>query len=119
LTAETALRHHNIMTTAISTESATPRRAAELVLLFTGGPALLTLGPRWLVSVGILASGLLCTAVLLRDPPGRGRRVALASTYERSRSTLLVSIEHALSGDVIFTVGVGSLFYSSARWIAR
>jgi hypothetical protein len=219
------------MTTAISTESATPRRAAELVLLFTGGPALLTLGPRWLVSVGILASGLLFTAVLLRDPsfsrrellgvaglrPGLGvvlrrallvsvgllivavatvprslftfprqrtsvwllvmvlyplsawaqeivfrtfffhryghlfatarRRVLasglifgwahvvvndlaaiplaavagllLASTYERSRSTLLVSLEHALYGDVVFTVGLGSLFYSSARWIAR
>jgi hypothetical protein len=219
------------MTTAVSAESATRRRAAELVLLFTVGPALLTVGPRWLVSVGILASGLLCAGVLLRDPtfarrdllgaagvrPGLGvvRRPALlvslgllivafatvpralfafprhrpsvwllvmvlyplsawaqeivfrtfffhryghlfstarrriltsglifgwahvvvndlaaiplaavagllfASTYERSRSTLLVSIEHALYGDVVFTVGLGSLFYSSARWIAR
>jgi CAAX protease family protein len=42
-----------------------------------------------------------------------------ASTYERSRSTLLVSIEHALYGDVVFTVGLGSLFYSSARWLAH
>lgn len=219
------------MTTAISAESATRRRAAELVLLFTVGPALLTLGPRWLVSVGILASGLLCTALLLRDPtfsrrdllgtarvrPGLGvvlRRALLvslgllmvavvtvpkslfafprhrtsvwllvmllyplsawaqeivfrtfffhrygglfatarrrilasglifgwthvvvndlaaiplaavagllfASTYERSRSTLLVSIEHALYGDVVFSVGLGSLFYSSARWMAH
>ena len=219
------------MTTAISAESATRRRAAELVLLFAAGPALLTLGPRWLVSVGILASGLLCAGVLFRDPtfarrdllgaaalrPGLGvvlRRALLvslgllivavatvpkslfafprhrtsvwllvmvlyplsawaqeivfrtfffhryghlfstarrgilasglifgwahvvvndlaaiplaavagllfASTYERSRSTLLVSVEHALYGDVVFTVGLGSLFYSSARWIAR
>jgi hypothetical protein len=219
------------MTTAGSAEDAARRRAAELVLLFTVGPALLTLGPRWLVSVGILASGLLCTGVLLRDPtfarrdllggdgvrPGLGivlRRALLvsvgllilavatapkslfafprhrtsvwllvmvlyplsawaqeivfrtfffhryghlfatarrrivasglifgwahvvvndlaaiplaaiagllfASTYERSRSTLLVSIEHALYGDVVFTVGLGSLFYSSARWLAH
>jgi len=219
------------MTTAISAEGATRRRAAELVLLFTVAPALLTLGPRWLVSVGILASGLLCTGLLLRDPtfprrnllgaagvrPGLGvvlRRALLvslgllavtvaivpgalftfprhrrsfwllvmvlyplsawaqeivfrtfffhhyghlfatarrrvlasglifgwahvvvndlaaiplaavagllfASTYERSRSTLLVSIEHALYGDVVFTVGLGSLFYSSARWLAH
>jgi uncharacterized protein len=219
------------MTAAGSAESATRRRATELVLLFTVGPALLTLGPRWLVSVGILASGLLCAALLVRDPtfprrdllgaagvgPGLGvvlRRAVLvslglvivavatvprslfafprhrtsvwllvmvlyplsawaqeivfrtfffhryghlfatarrrilasglifgwahvvvndlaaiplaalagllfASTYERSRSTLLVSIEHALYGDVVFTVGLGSLFYSSVRWIAH
>ena len=219
------------MTTASTTESATRRRAAELVLLFTVGPALLTLGPRWLVSVAILASGLLCAALLIRDPtfprrdllgaagvrPGLGvvlRRALLvslgllvvavatvpralfvfprhrtsvwllvmvlyplsawaqeivfrtfffhryghlfstarrrilasglifgwahvvvndlaaiplaavagllfASTYERSRSTLLVSIEHALYGDIVFTVGLGALFYSSARWIAH
>jgi hypothetical protein len=219
------------VTTASTTESATRRRAAELVLLFTVGPALLTLGPRWLVSVAILASGLLCAALLIRDPtfprrdllgaagvrPGLGvvlRRALLvslgllvvavatvpralfvfprhrtsvwllvmvlyplsawaqeivfrtfffhryghlfstarrrilasglifgwahvvvndlaaiplaavagllfASTYERSRSTLLVSIEHALYGDIVFTVGLGALFYSSARWIAH
>jgi hypothetical protein len=219
------------MTTASSGKSAVRRRAAELVLLFTVGPALLTLGPRWLVSVGILASGLLCTGLLLRDPtfsrrdllgaggvrPGIGivlrralfvsvgllvlavataprslfafprhrtsvwllvmvlyplsawaqeivfrtfffhryghlfatarRRILasglifgwahvvvndlaaiplaaiagllFASTYERSRSTLLVSLEHALYGDVVFTVGLGSLFYSSARWLAH
>jgi hypothetical protein len=44
--------------------------------------------------------------------------ILFASTYERSRSTLLVSIEHALYGDFVFTVGLGSLFYSTARWIA-
>jgi membrane protease YdiL (CAAX protease family) len=40
-----------------------------------------------------------------------------ASTYYRSRSTLLVSIEHALYGDFVFTVGLGSLFYSPDRWL--
>jgi membrane protease YdiL (CAAX protease family) len=44
--------------------------------------------------------------------------ILFASTYERSRSTLLVSIEHALYGDFVFTVGLGSLFYSTARWVA-
>jgi membrane protease YdiL (CAAX protease family) len=218
-------------TTPVSAGSTGRRRVAELALLFTAGPALLTLGPRWLVSVGILASGLLCAGVLLRDPtfprrelvgapgirPGLGivlrravfvslglvvvavatvpkslfafprhrtslwllvmvlyplsayaqeivfrtfffhryghlfstgrRRILasglifgwahvvvndlaaiplaavagllFASTYERSRSTLLVSIEHAIYGDVVFTIGLGSLFYSSARWIAH
>jgi hypothetical protein len=218
-------------TTRLPAEGSARRRVAELALLFTVGPALLTLGPRWLVSICILASGLLCTAVLLRDPtfsrrdllgtagirPGLGvvlRRALLvslgllvvtvvtvpqslftfprhrtliwllvmvlyplsawaqeivfrtfffhrygrlfatarrriwasglifgwahvvvnnlaaiplaavagllfASTYERSRSTLLVSIEHALYGDVVFTVGLGALFYSSARWLAH
>ncbi|MES1164506.1 MAG: CPBP family intramembrane glutamic endopeptidase [Verrucomicrobiota bacterium] len=44
--------------------------------------------------------------------------VLLAATYERSRSTLLVSVEHALYGDFIFSVGLGSLFYSTARWVS-
>jgi membrane protease YdiL (CAAX protease family) len=34
-----------------------------------------------------------------------------AYTYHRSRSTLLVSIEHALFGCLIFTVGLGDFFY--------
>jgi uncharacterized protein len=42
-----------------------------------------------------------------------------ARTYERSRSTLLVTLEHALYGDFIFSVGLGSLFYSTARWLAH
>jgi membrane protease YdiL (CAAX protease family) len=205
------------------------RRAGELVALFAAGPALLALVPRWLVSVGILASGLVCALVLARDPTfprrellgmaglrggirrvlgrtllvwvallvvtavampdalfifprtrpvvwmlvmvlyplsayaqeivfrtfffhryaGLFRRprtavlvsgllfgwahivvnnllaiplsalagVLFASTYARSRSTLLVSIEHALYGDFVFTVGLGSIFYSTARWV--
>lgn len=40
-----------------------------------------------------------------------------ASTYERSRSTILVSVEHALYGDLAFTIGLGSVFYSTARWL--
>jgi membrane protease YdiL (CAAX protease family) len=206
-------------------------RAAELVLLFAAGPALLVLGPRWLVSVCILASGLVCLLVLLRDrsfdrralwdapAAARGTRAMLlrtgliwcglflltgavtprtlfifprqrplfwavlmvlyplsawaqemvfrtfffhrygglfstargrvlasglifgwahivvnnfyavplaaiagvlfASTYERTRSTLLVSLEHALYGDFLFSVGLGSLFYSTARWFVH
>jgi len=37
-----------------------------------------------------------------------------ASTYYRSRSILLVSIEHALYGDVIFTSGLGYYFFTGA-----
>jgi uncharacterized protein len=42
-----------------------------------------------------------------------------ASTYQRSRSTLLVTLEHALYGDFVFSVGLGSLFYSTTRWLAH
>jgi membrane protease YdiL (CAAX protease family) len=34
-----------------------------------------------------------------------------ADTYERSRSTLLVSLQHAFYGDFVFSVGLGALFY--------
>jgi hypothetical protein len=201
-------------------------RRAEMVALFGVGPALLALGPRWTVTVGILGTGILCGALLLADPTfargdlvgvagaGRGLRrvlvrtalvgalvvaaaallgreplllrahprlwalimvlypisayaqeivcrtfffhrygalfarpgarvlasglafgwahvavnnlaalglatalgLVLASTYERWRSTLLVSLEHALYGDLAFSAGLGSLFYAHARW---
>lgn len=203
------------------------RRRIELALLFGAGPALLALGPRWMVTVGILATGLLGAVALLADPkfpkgdlvgragarrgmrsvlirtlllgaivlggaavlhpqtllprvhpvvwsiimvlyplsayaqeifcrtfffhryedlfPGPRARVlangllfgwahiavnnipalllataagmVFATTYERWRSTLLVSIEHALYGDLAFTVGLGHLFYSHVRWV--
>jgi len=35
-----------------------------------------------------------------------------AWTYRRGRSTLLCSIEHALYGDFIFTIGLGAYFYA-------
>ena len=35
-----------------------------------------------------------------------------ASMYERTRSSLFVSIAHALYGDLIFTVGLGTYFYA-------
>ncbi len=38
-----------------------------------------------------------------------------ASTYERSRSQLLASVEHALYGCFIFTIGWGQFFYYGAR----
>jgi hypothetical protein len=202
-------------------------RRVELLLLFVVGPSLLALGPRWLVSVGILAGGVLAAVALRLDPSfARGelwrvasrselarvlartalacglvlaltlivaprtlfalprqrpvawalimalypisawaqelayrtfffhrygalfatarRRVLanavlfgwahvsvnnwlavglttvlgllIASTYERTRSTWLVTLEHALYGDFVFTLGLGPLFYSHARW---
>jgi uncharacterized protein len=72
----------------------------------------------------VLASGLLfgwahvvvnnLVAIALASVAG----IVFASTYEGSRSTLLASIEHALYGDFVFSVGLGSLFYSSARWLS-
>jgi hypothetical protein len=37
--------------------------------------------------------------------------VMFAATYAKTRSLALVSIEHALYGDFIFTIGLGSYFY--------
>ena len=41
-----------------------------------------------------------------------------AATYERRRSTLLVSLEHGLYGNFIFTIGLGGLFYNVHRALA-
>ncbi len=46
-------------------------------------------------------------AVALTVPAG----VLFAATYARSRSLLLVSLEHALLGNFIFTIGLGQYFY--------
>jgi membrane protease YdiL (CAAX protease family) len=40
--------------------------------------------------------------------------ILFASTYARTRSLALVAIEHALYGDMIFTVGLGQYFYHGA-----
>ena len=37
-----------------------------------------------------------------------------ASTYKRTRSLALVSLEHALYGDFVFTLGLGHYFYHGA-----
>lgn len=37
-----------------------------------------------------------------------------ANTYSKSKSLVQVSIEHGLWGDIIFTVGLGTYFYSGA-----
>jgi len=81
------------------------------------GPLFATPGRR------ILASGLLfgwahimvnnVLAIGLASIAG----ISFASTYERSRSTTLVSFEHALYGDIAFTIGLGGVFYSTARWV--
>ena len=39
-----------------------------------------------------------------------------ASIYERTHSTLFVSITHALYGDLIFTVGLGTYFYAGTMF---
>ena len=72
----------------------------------------------------VIASGLIfgwahvavnnVTGILLATTAG----LAIAVTYERRRSTLLVTLEHALYGDLAFTAGLGALFYSKARWFA-
>ncbi len=42
-----------------------------------------------------------------------GAGLLWATTYLGSRSILLVSIEHALYGDLAFTLGIGHYFYSA------
>jgi membrane protease YdiL (CAAX protease family) len=42
-----------------------------------------------------------------------------ALTYQRSRSTLLVSAEHALYGAFVFTVGIGGMFVTGVRLLSR
>lgn len=39
-----------------------------------------------------------------------------ADDYRRGRSLALVSIEHALYGCLVFTVGLGRFFYAGAAW---
>lgn len=41
-----------------------------------------------------------------------GGGLIFASMYVRTRSTLLVSIAHALYGDLLFTIGLGEFFYN-------
>jgi membrane protease YdiL (CAAX protease family) len=38
-----------------------------------------------------------------------------AATYQRSRSTLLCAVEHAIYGCFVFSVGLGGLFYAGGR----
>jgi uncharacterized protein len=38
-----------------------------------------------------------------------------AATYQRTRSTLVAALEHALYGCFVFSVGLGSLFYAGGR----
>lgn len=37
--------------------------------------------------------------------------------YERTRSTLLLSIAHALYGDLLFTLGLGTYFYNGTMGV--
>src|SRR5262249_9734241 len=69
---------------------APPRwRVLELILLFTFGPALLALGPRWLVTVCILGSAVLGALVLARDRTSpRGDRLGAARARAGLRRVL-------------------------------
>ena len=42
-----------------------------------------------------------------------------ASSYARSRSTLLVAVEHALYGDFVFSVGIGGMFVNGVRLLSK
>jgi CAAX protease family protein len=43
----------------------------------------------------------------------------LASSYQRTRSTLLVAVEHALYGDFLFTVGMPGMFINAVRMLSK
>jgi hypothetical protein len=45
--------------------------------------------------------------------------VLFALTYQRSRSTLLVAVEHALYGGFVFTVGIGGMFVTGVRLLSK
>src|SRR5579863_7233479 len=73
------------------------RRCDEMVLLFGVGPALLALGPRWMVTVGILGTGALAGGLLLLDPTfPRRELVGVAGARQGLRivlgRTLLVGV---------------------------
>jgi len=54
-------------------------------------------------------------AVAITLPGG----VIFAWTYHRTRSLLVASFEHALYGDLIFTVGIGYYLYHGSRRLAE
>ncbi|MEA2696568.1 MAG: hypothetical protein QOI66_839 [Myxococcales bacterium] len=55
------------------------------------------------------------TAMLLATVGG----LLFSHTYQRSRSTALVALEHALYGDFVFVVGVGGMFVNGVRLLSR
>lgn len=55
------------------------------------------------------------TAVLLATVGG----IFFAHTYERTRSTALVALEHAIYGDLIFTIGIGGMFVNGVRLLSK
>jgi len=54
-------------------------------------------------------------AVLLATAGG----VFFARTFERARSTSLVALEHAIYGDLVFTIGIGGMFVNGVRLLSR
>jgi membrane protease YdiL (CAAX protease family) len=55
------------------------------------------------------------TAMLLTTAGG----LLFASSYQKSRSTLLVAVEHALYGDFVFSVGIGGMFVNGVGLLSR
>jgi uncharacterized protein len=55
------------------------------------------------------------TAVLLATVGG----VFFGRTFERARSTSLVALEHAIYGDLVFTIGIGGMFVNGVRLLSR
>ncbi len=55
------------------------------------------------------------TAMVLTTVGG----LILAATYHRHRSTLLASLEHALYGDFVFSVGIGGMFVNGVRLASK
>ena len=55
------------------------------------------------------------TAVLLATVGG----LLFARAFERTRSTPLVALEHAIYGDLVFTIGIGGMFVNGVRLLSR
>jgi len=55
------------------------------------------------------------TAMLLTTLGGS----IFAYIYHRSRSTVLVGVEHAFYGDFVFTVGIGGMFVNGVRLLSK
>jgi len=77
-------------------------------ILFGDGPGL--------IAASALSFGWL--HIVFKNPVAVGLASAggwlFADTYRQSRSLRLVCLEHALYGDLIFTVGLGTFFYHGA-----
>lgn len=56
----------------------------------------------------LLVMTFLCLSLLLTIPGG----YLLSATYSKTKSLLVTGIEHAIYGNLVFTVGLGFYFYN-------